>query len=236
MDRKERLEIISKSPISFQYLKKINIAAGILHLIQGILMLSLGLLISWEREIYTFYLNFNVDFANGIFQVAPNPQVVFTIGYLGVILASFPLISAIAHFSIAFPKNKNYNENLKKGINPYRWYEYAFSSTIMIVLISTFVGIWDLWSLVMIAVLNATMILFGLQMEKLNQYKEKTDWAPYLYGWLSGATPWVVLYAYFIAAINSVEQVQPPTFVYLALLRVRAEWGKNCRGIETSLH
>jgi hypothetical protein len=215
MDRKERLELIADSSISFGYLKRVNIGAGILHLAQGVLMLSLGLLIAWERDLYTFYLDFSI--VNGTFQVIPNPQIAFTLSYLGVILASFPLISAIAHFSIAFPKNKKYNENLKKAINPYRWYEYAFSSTIMIVLISTFVGVWDVWSLVMIAVLNATMILFGLQMEKLNQYKEKTDWSPYLYGWLSGATPWVVLYAYFIAALGSAE-TQPPTFVYLALL------------------
>ena len=215
MDRKDRLEIIANSPISFKYLKRFNIGAGTLHLIQGILILSLGLLISWERDLYTFYLDFNI--VNNTFQVAPNPQVIFTLSYLGVILASFPLISAVAHFIIAFPKNKQYCQNLKNAINPYRWYEYFFSSTVMIVLISTFVGVWDIWSLVMIAVLNATMILFGLEMEKLNQHKEKTNWSPYIFGWLSGATPWVVLYAYFIAAISSAE-TQPPTFVYLALV------------------
>jgi hypothetical protein len=218
MDYKERQEIISKSPISYSYLKRINIAAGILHLIQGLIMLSLGLLISWTRDIYTFYLNFNIISTNPFsFLVVPNPQVVFTLSYLGVILASFPLISAIAHFTIAFPKNKQYNQNLSKGMNPYRWWEYAFSSTIMIVLISTFVGVWDLWSLVMIAVLNASMIMFGYLAEKINQKTEKTDWSSYIYGWITGATPWIVLYAYFIAALGSAE-TQPPTFVYLALL------------------
>jgi hypothetical protein len=218
MNRKERLEKISKSPISFSSLKRINIAAGILHLIQGVLMLSLGLLISWTRDIYTFYLDFDIISTSPFeIQVVPNPQVAFTLSYLGVILASFPLISALAHFLIAFPKNNKYNMNLSKGMNPYRWYEYAFSSTVMIVLISTFVGVWDLWSLVMISVLNATMIMFGHLMEKINQHTEKTDWSSYLFGCISGATPWVVLYAYFIAALNSVE-TQPPTFVYLALL------------------
>ena len=38
------------------------------------------------------------------------------------------MISAIAHFTIAFPRNESYNQNLKKAMNPYRWYEYAFSS------------------------------------------------------------------------------------------------------------
>jgi hypothetical protein len=218
MDYKERQEIIAKSPISFGYLKRINTAAGILHLIQGLIMLSLGLLITWTRDIYTFYLDFNVISTNPFtFIVAPNPQIVFTLSYLGVILASFPLISAIAHFTIAFPKNKQYNQNLTKGMNPYRWWEYALSSTIMIVLISTFVGIWDLWSLVLIAVLNASMIMFGHLTEKINQKTEKTDWSAYLYGCITGGAPWIVLYAYFIAALSSAE-TQPPTFVYLALL------------------
>jgi len=218
MNRKERLELIAKSPISFGYLKRINIGAGVLHLIQGLLMLSAGLLISWTRDIYTFYLDFNIISTNPFaIEVIPNPQIAFTVSYLGVLLASFPLISATAHFLIAFPKNKKYNENLSKGMNPYRWYEYAFSSTMMIVLIASFVGVWDMWSLMMIAVLNATMILFGHLMEKLNQHTEKTDWSSFIFGCISGATPWVVLYAYFIAALNSVE-TQPPTFVYLALL------------------
>ena len=43
MNFKERQEIIAKSPISFQYLKRFNAAAFVLHLIQGILMLVLGL-------------------------------------------------------------------------------------------------------------------------------------------------------------------------------------------------
>ena len=48
-------------------------------------------------------------------EVVPSPQVFATIGYLGVMVASFPLISAIAHFSIVILVNGKYNENLKNG-------------------------------------------------------------------------------------------------------------------------
>jgi uncharacterized membrane protein len=214
LNYRERQEIIAKSPISFNYLKKFNLGAGILHLSQGIIMLALGTLLTWEREIYTFYLK--LDITTGpplVFNIAPDPQVWFTLSYLGVIVASFPLLSALAHFLIAFPKNKNYNENLKKGMNPYRWYEYAFSSSIMIVLIATFVGVWDFWSLVMIFTLNAMMIMFGYYMEAVNQHTEKTSWSAFLTGCISGGVPWVVLFAYFVAAIMSTG-VEPPAFVY----------------------
>jgi len=217
MNYKERQKIIADSPISFKYLKRFNTAAGVLHLVQGITMLALGLLLNWSRDIYTFYLDFDIISINPpIFEVIPKPQIAFTVSYLGAILASFPLISAVAHFAIAYPRNKNYNENLKKGMNPYRWYEYAFSSSIMIVLIATFVGVWDFWSLAMIFVLNAMMIMFGYLMELVNQHTEKTNWVSYILGCISGGTPWVVLYAYFIAAIGSVD-TNPPAFVYFIL-------------------
>ena len=88
-------------------------------------MVALGLLKTYPRDIYTFYLKFE-RISPSIFQVGPNPQVLFTIDYIGLMAALFPLISAIAHFTIAFPRNERYNQNLQKAINPYRWYEYAF--------------------------------------------------------------------------------------------------------------
>jgi len=216
MNYEERRKIIADSPISFSYLKRFNTAAGVLHLIQGITMLSLGLLLTWTQDIYTFYLRFR-EISPGpppMFEVAPEAQILFTIGFLGVILASFPLISAIAHFVIAYPKNERYNEYLKKGMNPYRWYEYAFSSSIMIVLIGMLLGVWDLWSLVMIFVLNAMMIMFGYMMELVNQKTEKTNWTPFIFGCISGGTTWVVLFAYFIGAVTY-SGVEPPAFVYM---------------------
>jgi hypothetical protein len=217
VDYKKRQEVIAGSPISFSYLKRFNTAAGILHLVQGVIMLLLGGLLEWERNIYTFYLDINIISGTPPeIEIIPNPQILFTIGYLGVFVASFPLISALAHFSISYLVNEKYNENLKKGMNPYRWYEYAFSSSIMIAIIALFVGVWDFWSLTMIFVLNAMMIMFGFLMELVNQKTEKTNWSPFVFGCISGGTPWVVLYAYFIAAVRSTG-LEPPTFVYLIL-------------------
>ena len=217
MDNRERLERIEKSPISFGYLRKVNIGAGILHLVNAVLMLALGFLLTWSRDIYTFYLNFqHVSPTIPAIVANPDPQVLFTISNLGVMLALFPLISAIAHFVIAFPKNKSYNEHLKKGINPYRWYEYAFSSSIMIFVIATFVGIWDFWSLAMIFLLNALMIMFGYLMEIINQKTEKVSWPAFIFGSISGGFPWIVIFAYFSAAVTSSGD-SVPKFVYLIL-------------------
>jgi hypothetical protein len=217
MNYKERQEIISKSPITLEYLKKFNIGAGILQLINGLVILALAFTLTWPKgtDIYTTYLQFaHISPTSPLIFAAPSPQILFTISYLGALLAAFPLISAFAHLMIAFPKNKAYNENLRKGMNPYRWYEYAFSSSIMIWVIATFVGIWDFWSLSMIFVLNAMMIMFGYLMELVNQHTEKTNWSAFILGSISGGFPWVVLFAYFTGAIIS-SQGNVPTFVYL---------------------
>jgi uncharacterized membrane protein len=218
LDNELRRELISKSPISFSGLKKLNIGAGIFLFVQGIIMLVLGYLLDWSRDIYTFYLKFKIlSFVPFQAQVLPDPQVAFTVTNLGAILSSFLLISGIALLLIAFVVNKKYVENLKKGMNPYRWYEYAITSSIMLVILATFVGIWDLWSLVMIFVLNAVMIFCGLFMEKINYYTKKTDWSAYLVGCLSGFVPWVVIAAYFISALSTSE-TNPPDFVYAIIL------------------
>jgi len=217
LNYKERQEIIAKSPISSSYLKKFNIGAGTLQLINGLIMLALTFALTWPSgtDLYTFYLTFaHVSPTIPAIFGAPNPQVLFTISNLGALLAAFPLISAIAHFTIAFPKNKAYNENLKRGMNPYRWYEYALSSSIMIWVIATFVGIWDFWSLAMIFVLNAMMIMFGYLMELVNQKTEKTNWSSFILGCISGGFPWVVLFAYFGGAVVSSEG-SVPNFVYV---------------------
>ncbi|HPD99768.1 MAG TPA: heliorhodopsin HeR, partial [Bacillota bacterium] len=81
----------------------------------------------------------------------------------GIMVALFLLLSALAHAIISLPKKTNdiYNRDLERGINKFRWYEYALSSSIMIVLIATLFGIYDIGSLVLIFIVNASMNLFG---------------------------------------------------------------------------
>jgi uncharacterized membrane protein len=210
-------EEISISKISFPYLKKFNIIAGVLHLITGILMLFLGLNLEWERDLYTFYIDFVIVSTDPfVLEVGPAATVLFTLTNIGVILSSFPLMSALAHFLIAGPLNDRYVKNLQKGMNPYRWYEYSVSSSVMIFLITFLTGVVDFWSQVMIVVLNAMMIGFGYLMEVVNQYTEKTNWSPFALGCVSGAIPWVVLFAYFYAAIST-SGLEPPSFVYMII-------------------
>ena len=134
----------------------------------------------------------------------------------GVFVALFLLLSAGAHALIAIPKklNDKYNSDLKKGINQFRWFEYALSSSVMIVLISTLFGIYDIASLILIFSVNASMNLFGLVMEQLNARRaedEKVIWGPFIWGSVAGLAPWIAIFLYMFGTGNF---GQVPWFVW----------------------
>ena len=132
----------SESPISFKYLRKFNLAMGILHLVQGVAMLVLGFFWDFSRPLYSITL----DYSGGPPVAALQPEFSFTA--VGPTVAAFLLFSALAHLLIAGPLNKFYVKNLKKKMNPIRWFEYAFSSSIMVFFIAVLFGVWDLWVLI----------------------------------------------------------------------------------------
>ena len=65
----------------------------------------------------------------------PSSVVLFSIP-LAYLIASFFLMSAIAHFLAGWLLRGRYEAWLARGMNPLRWVEYAFSSTVMIVAIA----------------------------------------------------------------------------------------------------
>jgi len=148
-------------------LKRFNLIMGFLHLVQGIFMI----LVSNDTTypIYTNYLNFDTT----TFTLSPNSQLFYEVSF-GPAVAMFLLISAVAHFYLATIGYGRYVENLKKGMNPVRFYEYALSSSLMIVLIGMLIGLWDLGALILIFTLNGTMNLFGILMELHNQHTERS--------------------------------------------------------------
>ena len=64
---------------------------------------------------------------------------------IGPLIASFLFVSAVDHLLLSLPGiNRWYQRNLDNGVNWARWWEYAISSSIMIVVIGMFPGIYDL--------------------------------------------------------------------------------------------
>ncbi len=195
------------SPERMRGLRRFNAIMGLVHLAQGLFMI----LVSNDTTypIYTNYLSFDLE----TFTLSPNPQLLFELRF-GPAVAAFLLISAVAHGYLATIGFARYREHLRRGMNPVRFYEYALSSSLMIVLIGMLIGVWDLGALLLLFTLNATMNLFGIMMEVHNQYTKRTDWTAFIYGSVAGIVPWVVIVLYFVGAVTAGGEARPPAFVY----------------------
>jgi hypothetical protein len=190
----------------FSGLRRFNLVMGFLHLLQGILMIILSN--DTAYPIYTSFLKFDTT----KLALVPDLQLASELRF-GPAVAVFLLISAVAHFFLATVGYKLYVSNLKKGMNPVRFYEYALSSSVMIVLIGMLVGIYDLGAMILIFGINAMMNLFGIMMEYHNQATPKTNWTAFTYGSIAGIIPWIVIVLYFVGSIAG-EGGEPPAFVY----------------------
>ncbi len=187
-------------------LRRFNAAMGVLHLVQGVLMLVLSS--DFSLPVTTAFSR--LDPAVG--RLVPDFETAFELR-LGPLVAGFLLLSALAHFLIAAPGIYPwYARNLRRGVNYARWVEYSLSSSLMIVVIAMLVGIYDVVALLAIFAINATMILFGWMMELHNQTTARTDWTSYWFGVIAGAVPWIAVAIYLIGAGG--PEGGPPGFVY----------------------
>jgi hypothetical protein len=88
-----------------------------------------------------------------------------------ITVSLFLFLSALTHFIIVSPwSNKIYNCDLEKEMNRFRWYEYALSSSLIIVLIAMLFSVYDIGAIILVAVVNASMNFFSLDMEEINYY------------------------------------------------------------------
>jgi hypothetical protein len=135
---------------------------------------------------------------------------------IGPLVALFLFMSAIAHFLVSTVLYDWYVKNLKKHINPARWYEYSFSASLMIFLIAMLVTIYDIGTLIALFTLTAVMNLMGLMMEIHNQTTDRTNWTSYIIGCISGFVPWVVIFIPLITA-ESVPDFVIAIFITIAI-------------------
>ena len=190
-------------------LTKFNIFMGFFHFIQGAFMLIVSLTVdkvaNFKPMIWSYFLKFDTS----TMKLVTSPKELFELPF-GILVSAFLFLSAFFHL-IVYLNKKKYLSDLEKHINKFRWYEYALSSSLMIVLIAVLFGVYDIGALLLIFGLNASMNLFGLLMEKINQKEETTDWLPFIYGSISGIIPWVVVIMY---AFGNANPAEVPWFVY----------------------
>jgi len=181
-------------------LRKLNISAAVLHLFSAGAVFTLAN--NFSLPVFARYMAGQPG--SGKFQMVMYGSV-----STAVLVGLFFLLSSLAHFTVAFPRQTSYLENLSKGRNPYRWLEYSVSSSIMIFAIAQITGVGDIASLLALVGVNASMIGFGWMQERYENPGGSLQ--PFWLGCIAGAVPWVALGLYLFSPGASQHA---PGFVY----------------------
>ena len=196
---------------TYSSLIKLNLLAGILHLFQAFAVLIVSK--NFTLPISGSYLTLDASTKS----LVPATKELFSLN-LPLLIAVFFFLSAFFHLYIATFGARSYQQQLQKGMNKMRWFEYSLSASVMMVAISLLVGIYDFMSLLMIFGLTAIMNLMGLVMEVHNQTTKETNWLSFNIGTLAGLLPWtaVAFYMWYGAQQGSAA----PTFVYFIFVSI----------------
>lgn len=193
---------MAETEARFKRLRLYNLVMGLFHFGQGVAIVALS---------NDFTLPITAGFLKGPPGTPPGtPETLFDFP-LGLGVAAFVFLSALAHFTIVSPGVFPwYVKNLKLGRNYARWIEYSLSSSLMVVLIALLPGIFDASALIAIFGVNASMILFGLLFEHYEQ-AGNPNWMSFWFGCLTGIVPWLAIGLYIWSPGSEAE---PPGFVY----------------------
>lgn len=189
---------------TFRSLRRWNLGLGLLHLAQAVAIVALS-------------NSFAIPVASKVQTGPPGSELsverVFFDLRISTAIALFLGLAAADHLLMAAPRVVDwYERNLRRGINPARWIEYSLSASVMIVLISMLTGITDLYALLALFGVNASMILFGWLMEQTNDGSAPVRWWPFAFGCIAGAVPWVAITTALVVAQSEGDAV--PGFVY----------------------
>lgn len=169
----------------FGRLRTWNLALTVLHLGQALAILVLA-----------------GDFAISITSTFPDgppgtrttqPEQLFDVR-IGAAVAVFLLLAAVDHALTGTVMRHGYELDLTRGINRFRWIEYSFSATLMVLLIAAYSGITDITGLLGIAGANMAMILFGWLQERMNPPdRQRTTMTAFWFGTVVGLFPWFAI-------------------------------------------
>jgi hypothetical protein len=129
---------------------------------------------------------------------------------IGTAVALFLALAAADHLLTATVFRRRYESDLRRGLNAFRWVEYSFSATVMIVLIGFYNGIVEISAVIGLIGANVAMILFGWLQELMNPPgRTSTTMLPFWFGCVAGAAPWAAITWNLVGAGDDV-----PGFVY----------------------
>jgi hypothetical protein len=199
------VEAVSVTESSLTRLRRWNLGLTLLHGVQVVAVLVLA---------NGFAITVTSQFPSGPpGTAAPAPEPLFDVT-VGSAIAVFLALAALDHLLTATVLRSRYEADLHAGLNRFRWIEYSFSATIMVILIGFYNGLTGITEVILICGANVAMILFGWLQEVMNPPgRTRTTMLPFWFGCVAGAAPWVAIVVNLIGASNS-DTNEVPGFVY----------------------
>ena len=194
------------TPEKLKNLFRWNLTLGFLHIGQAIVIGALAI---------EFTIGVLVGYVDGPPEAGLSTLVLSDSGIglsVPIIVTFFLALAGLDHLITATIGRKVYERDLMRGVNRFRWVEYALSSSAMVILISAYWGIITLNALVAILGANVAMILFGYLQEEMNPPgRTKTTMLPFWFGAFVGVTPWVAM------GINVPLYSDAPEYIFVIL-------------------
>jgi hypothetical protein len=193
-----------------------NVGLAVLHAVQAVLVLVLAT---------DFAITITSTFPVGPpGSDAPAPEPLLDVP-VGPAVAFFLALAAVDHLLTGTVLRDRYERGLRQGINRFRWVEYSFSATVMVLLIGSYAGLTDITTVIAVAGANVGMILFGWLQEATNPPGGPArTMLPFWFGTLVGLAPWIAI------TVNIVGSESVPGFVYgifVSLAAFFASFGLN---------
>jgi hypothetical protein len=181
-------------------LRKWNLGLAVAHALQAVLVVVLA---------GDFIIQVVSSFPEGPPGTrVPTAEPLFDVR-IGIAIGAFLAMAALDHFVTATVARDTYERDLRRGINRFRWVEYSFSATLMVLLIGFYSGITNITSVIAVAGANVAMILFGWLQERMNPPgRTTTTMMPFWFGTIAGIAPWIAI------AVQIVGSKTVPGFVY----------------------
>ena len=199
------METVPVTESSLTRLRRWNLGLTLLHGVQVVAVLVLA---------NGFAITVTSQFPSGPpGTAAPAPDALFDVP-VGSAIAVFLALAALDHVLTATVLRSRYEADLRLGLNRFRWIEYSFSATIMVILIGFYNGLTGITEVILLCGANVAMILFGWLQEVMNPPgRTSTTMLPFWFGCVAGAAPWVAIVVNLIGASNS-DTNEVPGFVY----------------------
>ena len=196
--------------VSTTSLRRYNVIAGSLHLLQMVAVLTLS---------NDFTLPIVARYMSGPPGTTFAEPITLLDAPIGLAVAIFLGLSAFFHFLVASPQFfARYSAGIEKQHNYFRWVEYSISSSVMIVLIALITGVSDVAALIGLFGVNASMILFGWLQEKYEN-PGNGGWLPFIFGSIAGIVPWLAILFYNLS-IGGPADTSAPLFVYAIVISI----------------